>query len=126
MATKAPAKKTSSKSAVRKSPQSVATVKKTTINKTATKKASVTKSPAPRKTTSKKAPRIQSLKLAPETENFMSIKITAQTFYWIVISLLSLSFVLWILTFQTNINNLYDQMETLQQNIVSLVSKHNV
>lgn len=126
MATKAPAKKTSSKSTVKKSPQSTATAKRTTAKKTAAKKTSVTKSTTKSSSAKKKAPQMQSLKLAPETEDFMSTKLTIQTVYWIIISLLSLTFVLWILTLQTDINNLYDQIETLQQEKISLSERYNI
>lgn len=130
MATKAPAKKTSSKSTTKKSPQSTTTTKKTTTKKPATKKASATKSTSksstPKKVAANKSPQMQSLKLAPETEDFMTMKLTMQTAYWVIISLMSLSFVLWILTVQTDINNLYDQIEILQQEEMSLSDKYNV
>ena len=130
MATKASVKKTSTKSTSKKPPQSATGVKRSTVKETTVKKTGATKSIAkssvPKKAVASKAAKMQSLKLAPETENFMSVKITMQTVYWVIICLLSLAFALWILTVQADINNLYDQIETLQQEEMSLSDRYNI
>lgn len=126
MATKAPTKKATSKtttrsaSTTRKSPAKKASAKKPVIKKPATKKV------ATKKAATKSAPKMQSLKLAKATQPFMTVKMTHQTLYWIIISLLSLSFALWVLTIQTDINRLYDQIEVLQQEEINLSERLNV
>lgn len=130
MATKASVKKTSTKSTSKKPPQSATGVKRSTAKETTVKKTGATKpiakSSVPKKAVASKAAKMQSLKLAPETENFMSVKMTMQTVYWVIICLLSLAFALWILTVQADINNLYDQIETLQQEEMSLSDRYNI
>lgn len=130
MTTKASVKKTSTKSTSKKPPRSATSVKRSTVQKTTVKKTDaskpIAKSSAPKKAVASRATKMQSLKLAPETENFMNVKITMQTAYWVIICLLSLAFALWILTVQADINNLYDQIETLQQEEMSLSDRYSI
>ena len=89
------------------------TTKSTSVSKSkssAPKKASVTK-----KTVTKKQPKMESFRLAKETEPFMRAKITDQTIYWLIIGVMSITFVLWIVKFQADIDTLYDQIEYIQQ-----------
>lgn len=130
MATKASVKKTSTKSTSKKPPRSATSAKRSTVQKTTVKKTDaskpIAKSSAPKKAVASRATKMQSLKLAPETEDFMSLKVSMQTAYWVILCLLSLAFALWILTVQADINNLYDQIETLQQEEMSLSDRYNI
>lgn len=91
--------------------------KKTTKPTGASKSKSSTskKAPVTKKTVSKKQPKMKSFRLAKETEPFMRAKITDQTIYWLIIGVMSITFVLWIVKFQADIDTLYDQIEHIQQ-----------
>lgn len=82
---------------------------------TSTSKSSTPKKASTAKKTTKKQPEMQSFKLAKETQPFMRAKITDQTVYWLIIGVMSITFVLWIVKFQTDIDALYDQIEYIQQ-----------
>lgn len=96
--------------------------KRTTKSTSTSKSASATsktsaqkKAPAAKKVSAKKQPKMQSFKLAKEPEPFMYFKITDQTIYWLIIAVMSITFVLWILKVQTDIDALYTQIEYMQQ-----------
>ena len=90
--------------------------KKTTKSASASKGASVAnKTSTQKKTSAKKQPKMQSFKLSKDPEPFLCFKITDQTIYWLIIAVMSITFVLWILKVQSDIDALYTQIEYMQQ-----------
>ena len=90
--------------------------KKTSTTKSTAKATTVKKAPAAKKTTAKKKqPEMQSFRLAKEPGPFMRFQITDQTIYWLIIAAISIAFVLWIFKVQNDINELYLQIERIQQ-----------
>lgn len=84
--------------------------KKAPIKKTVAKKAA----PAKKKTTSKKKQQLQSFRVYKDTQPFMTLRITDQTFYWLLIAVISIGFTARILKFQSDINDIYAQIESVQ------------
>jgi hypothetical protein len=86
----------------------MATAKK----KPATKKPSTSKTPA--KTRAKSAPKkqkvvkMESFKVAPQAPPFFTFRVTRQTLYWVVISLLIMSLFFWVLSIQLEILRIID------------------
>lgn len=82
-----------------------------------TKKKSATKSNA------KKAPKapIRSFTVADDRPPFMTFRITQQTFYWVVIGALILALGIWVLTLTIKLQQVYDEIDTLQQQDTVLV-----
>jgi len=71
-----------------------------------------------RKKTTRKSPKktvMQSFKRSPEPEPFMTFKITQQTVYWVIITLLSATFMIWLLKIQSDITVIYNQVEQMQR-----------
>lgn len=92
------------------------TTKASTTKKTAT----VTKKPVQKKKSvtaraTKKAS-VQSFRKCPETQPFMSFKITQQTVYWLIICALVFALGSWILKVQHDVMSLYDQVEQMRLN----------
>lgn len=90
--------------------------KKTTAKKPATKKAASTSksvaAPAKKQTAKKQAP-AQSTKTQKEAESFMTVRVTHQTVYWLLIGLSVLTLGLWILKVQQEVMAIYDQIELI-------------
>lgn len=83
-----------------------APAKKTTAKKPATKK------PAAKKTTAKKVekqPEIKSFRLTKE-DKFFTTRVTLQTVYWSILSIVILVLVLWILNVQLETIELLDSI----------------
>ncbi len=85
--------------------------------KTAPKKSTTT---AKKTTARKKAPKkpkivpMQSFHLYKDPRPFMTFEVTRQTAYWLVIAVISIAFTAWILKFQADINDIYNQIESIQ------------
>lgn len=91
------------------------TPKKTTAAAKKTTTAVRKKSPAKRKAASKpKVVPMQSFRVYHDPQPFMTFQITKQTLYWLVIAAISISFTAWILKFQSDINEIYTQIEMMQ------------
>ena len=76
--------------------------KKTTAKKPVAKKAPVKKStakqaPAKKTTSKKKSAEYATLKLSPEKTPFFTFKVTDQTIYWLVLSVVVFLLALWVL-----------------------------
>jgi hypothetical protein len=88
---------------------------KKTVSKSVTAKRPVAKKAVskPRATAvrvSKKA-KMQSFKLAPREQPFLSLNPTVQTIYWAVIGAVAIVFTTWIMTLQAQIHNIYDSID---------------
>lgn len=96
--------------------------KKTTTRKTsATKKATTAKSrPAAKRTVNPKKPTVRSFRRSAEVEPFMTVKLTRQTVYWLIISVVAVAFAVWVLKLQSDINELYSQIESIRASELDL------
>ena len=98
--TKKPAtKKTAAKPTAKK--PVVAKVKKPAVAK---------KVAAPKKAATKPADTAQS--------NFMTFTPTIQTFYWVIIGVMCISFTLWITKLQSDINAIYDSIDATNTSLM--------
>ena len=82
-----------------------------------------TKKRPAKKAAAKKAPRKQSLrsfKVASAQTPFLTFRITQQTLYWGIISVLVLALGMWVIYLQIKINEIYDIVDanTYQLNLV--------
>jgi hypothetical protein len=98
----------------------MATKSQSTRKKTPTKKAPVKKTAPARSTTStrvrtKRAEAMQSFKVSKPEESFFTFRITRQTFYWIILMIAVVACTLWILKLQSDVNELYDQIQLLTE-----------
>ena len=93
----------------------VATKKRSTpSNKTAAKRPVAKKAASrPRATAVRvsKKPSMQSFKLARQDQPFLSLNPSVQTLYWTVIGVIAIVFTTWILTLQSQIYKIYDQID---------------
>lgn len=84
-------------------------------SKTTVKPTKTTKKTSPKKTTRKSsAPtsvHMETLKMSKETTPFLTIAITRQTLYWLIISAMVLALGLWVINIQIKVNELYDSIE---------------
>lgn len=88
------------------------TAKKATSTKKApTKKATRVKTVAAPKKKAVKNQDVQSFKIAPETEPFMTFRVGRQTIYWAIFGIAVIALTLWVASLQKNINDLYDQID---------------
>lgn len=103
----------------------MATPKKPATKKPAAKKpaAKSTPSKAPAKRASasakKSAParsRLFAVNIVPDTQPFMTFRMTTQTLYWLIFGVTILALGLWVLKLNLEIISLYDQID--QNNIV--------
>jgi hypothetical protein len=81
----------------------MATAKKTT------KKSSTTKS--------KRVP-MRSLRPSAEESPFLTFRVTAQSVYWLIVSLLILALGVWVVTLSVKVQDLYDQIETTSAEVI--------
>lgn len=84
----------------------MATTKKKPTTKSNTKKIS-------------KAP-IRSFTISDDRPPFMTFRITQQTFYWVVIGALILALGIWVLTLTIKLQQVYDEIDMLQQQDTTL------
>ncbi len=99
----------------------MATKKKPTTVKTSVKK----KPTAARKAPVKKKAAKQSLLrthigLQPEETDFMTFRITRQTLYWLVLGAVVILFTLWLARLQSDIQDIYDQIDASTAEITTL------
>ena len=71
--------------------------KKTTAKKTPVKKSTAKQAPAKKTTSKKKSAEYATLKLSPEKTPFLTFKVTDQTIYWLVLSVVVFLLALWVL-----------------------------
>lgn len=89
--------------------------------KPVTKKATTAKKrPATKRTSRPKKQIVRSFRRSTETEPFMTVKFTRQTLYWCIISVVAVAFAVWVLKLQSDINELYSQIESIRASEASL------
>lgn len=116
---------TKTSSTKRKTTTKKAAPKKTTTTKRPTAKAAstrrspakktTTKRPATKSTPAKRAKKTsspQSFKLQRNDEPFVSLKITVQTLYWLILAGAVLLLGLWVLDISQKVQTIYDEIET--------------
>ena len=91
------------------------TAKRTTVAKStvAKKPTKVVKKPA-KKSGKAKSAELKSFKRCPEQQPFMSMKVTNQTVYWLIICVLAFALGTWILKVQHDVMDLYDQVDQIR------------
>lgn len=111
------------KSTVKRTTRSSATsMKKATPRKKTTSRAASTKTrstvkarpSSTRSTTRVKrstAPQMRSFHVAKQQEPFMSLKITVQTLYWLILAGAVLLLGLWVLNIHNKVQNIYDEID---------------
>lgn len=55
---------------------------------------------------------MRSLRRSEEETPFMTFRITQQSVYWLILSLLVLALGIWVITLSVKVQDLYDQIET--------------
>lgn len=93
--------------------KSQSTRKKAPAKKTTTKKATPARSTASTRVRTKRAKAMQSFKVTTPDESFFTFRITKQTVYWIILMVAVAACTLWILKLQSDVNELYDQIQLL-------------
>lgn len=89
------------------------------------KKTPAKKSPAKNKSTAASAKKtavlpMQSFRPARPTEPFFTFKITRQTVYWLILSVIVIGLAAWVLQLNARIQSVYDQIEQNSINIEAL------
>lgn len=87
-----------------------------------TKKTPTTSRTASKKTNKKPVP-MRSFVVTEDRPPFMTFRITHQTFYWVVLSALVLALGVWVLTLTVKLQQVYDEIDTLQQQEQSVAPK---
>lgn len=97
----------------------------------ATKKTTTTKKAPAKKAAAKRVPKkhskriaIQKIAFVPEREDFMTLRISRETVYWVVFGGIAVFYAAWIMQVQASIQSLYDDIETTSavQNVVETPS----
>lgn len=70
--------------------------------------------PAKKSSAKTSSERMRSFKVAKPDRPFMSFKLTHQTFYWVLISLLVLALGAWVTVLTIKVQSLYDRIEILK------------
>lgn len=78
--------------------------------KTTTKKRSTTKS---------KPVRMRTLKRSPEEAPFFTYRLTQQSVYWLILSLLILALGIWVITLTVRVQSLYDRVDKTTSQVQS-------
>lgn len=79
-----------------------------------TKTKPATKKPAAKRMSTKKAakqPVMRSFKPVPDTEPFFTFRITHQTVYWFILSMLVLALGIWVTYLNIKVQQIYDQVD---------------
>jgi len=84
--------------------------------KTATKKRSTAKS---------KPAHMDSFKLARDMPPFFTFRITQQSVYWLILSLLVLALGIWVVTLNVKVQSLYDQIEATSTQVETTTTSDN-
>lgn len=95
--------------------------KKSTTVKTANKR-------APAKTTSTKVTRVvkpahaqmRSFHPAENNESFFTFRLTHQTLYWLILSLIVLALGIWVININTKVQGIYDQIDEINRQTLEL------
>ncbi|MFZ1242939.1 MAG: hypothetical protein WAQ22_02220 [Candidatus Saccharimonas sp.] len=91
------------------------TAKKTTTKKATTPKKTTKASVSTKSKSSASKPvksrQMRSFKLEKPTEPFMTFRITRQTIYWLVLSIIVLCFGTWLIYVTAQIQSIYDQID---------------
>lgn len=122
-------KKTTSKAATAKSTKATAAkkpaVKTATVKKPAAKKAVVKSAPVKKATSKKSASSrsssaktqpMRSFRLSKDNHDFKSMRLTRQTFYWLIIVCCLIFAQLWIIKLQVEVSTLIDAQQTQIRN----------
>lgn len=94
----------------------------------ATKKKPTTRKTAPKKTVAHKKQKSSSarrgirrhLRIQPDTGEFMTVKFTTQTLYWLVLGAIVILFTLWLMQLQANIQSIYDQIDANNETTLNM------
>jgi hypothetical protein len=81
-----------------------------------------------KKTATKSTRPMRSFILEKDTPPFFAFRITHQTFYWTILSLLILALGIWVVTLSVRVQQLYDQVQTSaieSQNETATPKKNN-
>lgn len=73
-----------------------------------------------RPSTKAKKPVMRSFALARPTEPFFTFRITHQTLYWTILSVLVLALGLWVITINDRVQHIYDQIDASNAAMVDL------
>ena len=101
--------------------------KKTIAKKPTTRKTTTRKSSSRKAVTTSKKPAVRSFQRCEETQPFMTMRLTRQTIYWLIIAVLSIAFTVWVLKLQSDINELYSQIDHIRASepVVPAPEKHS-
>lgn len=66
---------------------------------------------------------MRSFAVTKDRPPFMTFRITHQTFYWVVLSALILALGVWVLTLTVKLQQVYDDIDALQQQEQSIMPK---
>jgi hypothetical protein len=98
----------------------MATKKKPTTTKAPAKKKPTAARKAPVKKSSKRSLLRTHIGLQPEETEFMTFRITRQTLYWLVLGVVVIMFTLWLTRLQSDIQDLYDQIDATTAEMTTL------
>ena len=86
---------------------------------TAKKKPAAKKSSRAKSSSVKTASRTKTVSYSPAFERkFMQTKFTEQTIYWLIIGAAVIALVVWVLSIQVKMDDMYNDMDTAAQNTV--------
>lgn len=94
----------------------MATKKKTTTTK---------KRPATKTSKRSKQSEMKSFRISPEEQPFFTFRLTRQTTYWILISIVILGLALWILKLQAEIQDLYNVIDANTNAVMEMPATTN-
>ncbi len=103
-------KTTAKKTTTRKKP-TTSRAASTRAKSTPARKTRATSTRSRTKTTRSKAPQMQSFRVSKQQEPFMSMKITVQTLYWLILAGAVLLLGLWVLNIHNKVQNIYDEID---------------
>lgn len=91
----------------------MATTKKSTARKksTTSKAAAARKTPAKKVAHSKRQPKVQSFRASQESEPFMTFRITRQSLYWLIFTVVIFFLGAWIFRLEIEIQGIYDSID---------------
>ncbi len=101
---------TSKPATTKKKPAAKAATTKKSTTQPVTKKTIAKKAPAKKATKAKKSPQARSFHLSPDTEKFISSRITLQTVYWAVFAIVILAAGVYIINIQLDILDTLNQI----------------
>ena len=96
------------------------TAKKAPVTKKTVAKSSKPKAARPSKTKSKQSKSAKLIGLQPERESFLTFRINRETVYWAVLGLIVILFTVWLMKLQSDIQSLYDQIDSSSAVVESL------